>query len=117
MSIEEKLLLLQLILQDIRGNWGFDLERRVDKALKIAEGLELDVFVESINEYKQNCEDGYDDGRYFRMDYKDGGYEGMEELHKLAHTITDKSDEFKSEIYILTYPDMRFDDWDEYKTK
>lgn len=114
MSTEEKLLLLELILKDIRGNWGFELEERVDRAIELAKELKLNKFIISIKEYKESCKNGIDDGRYFRMGQEYGGYEGMEELHNLSHTIIDKSDEFKSEIYILTYPDMRFDDWKHY---
>ena len=38
----------------------------------------------------------------------------MDELHNLKSTYMDKSDEFKfvAEEY-LTYPDNRFDDWEE----
>ena len=36
MSKEEKILLLQLILKDIRGNWAFDLEERVEYASDLA---------------------------------------------------------------------------------
>lgn len=114
MSREEKMLLLELILRDIRGNWGWDLEKRVDKALELAKELELDVFIKNIKDYKLECEKGYDDGRYFRTSYKYGGYEAMELLHGLCHTIIDKSDKFKSEINILTYPENRFEDWNEY---
>lgn len=115
MSREEKLLLLQLILKDIRGNWGYNLGKRVDKALDLANDLKLDEFIESIKEYREDCKEGYNDGRFFRMSYEDGGYEDMEELHGLKHTIVDKSNEFKSEIRILTYPENRFDDWEEYE--
>lgn len=117
MTNEEKLLLLELILQDIRGNWGWNLDDRVDRALELAEELELDEFINSIKEYEEECESGDNDGRFFRMTYQYGGYEGMDELHGLSHTIIDKSDEFKAEIYILTYPENRFDDWDDYENK
>lgn len=115
MSDNEKLLLLQLILEDIRGNWGWGLEDRVDEALDIAEELELEVFIKSINEYKENCADGDSDGRHFRTGHEDGGYMDMETLHGLSKTIIDKSDEFKICMRILTYPEYGFTDWKEYK--
>ena len=115
MSREEKLLLLQLILEDVRGNWGWNLGSRIDSALELAIVLDLKPHISSIKEYLVNCADGDNDGRFFRMNYKYGGYENMEELHGLEPTIMDKSDEFKSEVYVLIYPENRFDDWEEYE--
>lgn len=114
MDRKEKILLLQLILEDIRGNWGFDLEERYEMALELAKELELKEFISSITEYIQYCSYGDNDGRFFRMSYKDGGYENMEKLHGLNKTIIDKSDEFKEMIDVLTYPEYRFNDWNEY---
>lgn len=117
MDKNEKLLLLQLILEDIRGNWGFDLEPRVDEALYLAQDLELPEFIKSIKEYKDDCANGYNDGRFFRMHYERGGYENLEELHGLSPTIIDKSDEFKKNIGVLTYPEYRFNDWGDWEGK
>ena len=115
MDKNEKILLLQLILEDIRGNWAFGLKNRCETALELAKELELQDFVGSINEYIQDCKDGYNDGRFFRTSYKRGGYEGMEILHGLNKTIMDKSQEFKNSIDVLTYPEYRFEDyWNEY---
>ena len=39
MNKEEKILLLQLILEDIRGNWADFLEERFNKAIEICNEL------------------------------------------------------------------------------
>ena len=115
MDKNEKILLLQLILEDIRGNWGFNLEERYEMALDLAKELELQNFIDSINGYIEHCKEGWDDGRYFRKSFESGGYEGMKILHGLEKTIIDKSEEFKRSISILTYPEFRFNDWDKYQ--
>ena len=116
---EEKILLLQLILEDIRSNWGCcDLEPRVNMALNLAEELGLTEHVSRIKNYIKLCNEGDCDGRFFRINYKYGGYEDMKELHGLEATILDKSDDFmKTADAILTYPEYRFDDWDDFLKK
>lgn len=115
MLSKEKLLLLQLLLEDIRGNWGWDLKDRVDMALDLASELDLRPHIDRLHEYNDRCSDGDNDGRFFRCHYGFGGYEDMKELHGLEPTIQDKSDWLKSQVWILTYPDVRFDDWDKYQ--
>lgn len=112
---EEKILLLQLILEDIRGNWGWNLEERVDMAFDLASELGLEQHIRYIDIYKELCSEGDDDGRFFRTAYEYGGYVGMEELHGLEPTIQDKSNWFKNQVFILTYPRYRLDDWDRYE--
>lgn len=113
MDTKEKTLLLQVVLEDLRGNWS-DPEPRAQKALFLAKELELPVFVSSIERYIGGAKEYGDwDGRYFRTDVKNGGYNNMETLHGLPKTFADKSDEFKKEVEaILTYPEMRFDDYE-----
>jgi len=110
----EKLFLLDCILQDIRGNWGWELEPRVEKALELAEELNLPRFVSRIEQFKKNWhEEGDNDGRYFRIGHECGGYEGMSELHGLTYTISDKSSLFQKEAQaVLTYSEYWFDDWE-----
>jgi hypothetical protein len=124
MNVKEKILLVQLLLEDIRGNWGCGwtgkdaLERAVkarDLCEEIASELNDDNYLtlaDSCNGYiRYYYEDG--DGRWFRAEFPHG-YENMNVLHGLESTYMDKSDEFKSvaEEY-LTYPDNRFDDWED----
>ncbi len=113
METKEKTLLLQVILQDLRGNWS-DPRPRAEKALSLAKELEMPVFVSSVERYIAGGEQHGDwDGRYFRTDVKNGGYNSMEVLHGLPLTFHDKSDDFKKEAEaILTYPEMRFEDYE-----
>lgn len=111
---QEKILALQLILEDIRGNWGWYLEERVEIALDLATELskEYSIYkqmVNTIKEYQSDCKNGYNDGRFFR-DIFPNGYEGMDSEHGLNKTYNDKSDEFKSLISCLTYPEDLFED-------
>lgn len=129
MERNEKILLLQLILEDLRGNWS-NPRPRANKALEFAKELELPIFVNSIATYMSSS-DSFDDwdGRFFRDSHERGGYEGMEALHGLFimkvpdwekegkeypyYTFADKSDDFKKEVEdILTYPENRFEDYD-----
>jgi hypothetical protein len=125
MTIKEKILLVQLLLLDIRGNWGWEQYgnaplSRARMAKDLCEEIAYDIndndylaLADSCSEYIEHCYDGYGDGRWFRDQFP-MGYEGMDELHGLAFTYKDKSDEFKSiaEAY-LTYPENRFDDWED----
>ena len=111
MNKKEKVLLLELILRDIRGNWT-NQGCRVSKAFKLARELEEKIksmgeLVDTIGNYD------YIDGRYFRDKYPKG-YINMNELHDLSYTILDKSEDFKEETQILTFPEYCFEDWNEY---
>ena len=78
MNQNEKILLLQLILEDIRGNWN-DQEERVEMALDLAKKL---INIDWMSEMIATIEDyDYSDGRYFRDDYP-YGYYNMDKLHK-----------------------------------
>lgn len=124
MNVKEKILLVQLLLEDIRGNWGWENDNGIcsraikarDLCKELVSGLEDERF-----ETLAGCCDDYiatyfedGDGRYFR-DVFPYGYENMDILHSLTPTFLDKSDEFKmvAEEY-LTYPEYKFDDWDDY---
>lgn len=117
MDIKEKLLALQVILEDIRGNWGYDLEERVDKAEELVGSImknekyseDMEYMKESINSFRDDMKHGYEDGRSFRCEYP-CGYENMDVVHGLSKTYQDKSDEFKEYVSCLTYPENRFED-------
>ena len=126
MNVKEKILLVQLLLEDIRGNWGHAWGEKTaeERALKakslceeIANELNDDNYIalaNSCDKYIESSEDWGDwDGRWFRTAFPEG-YEGMENLHGLKPTYLDKADEFKlvAEEY-LTYPENRFDDWED----
>ena len=123
MTILEKILLIQLLLYDIRGNWGWENDKgicsRAIKARDLCEELAHELNDDRFMTLAGCCNhyiatyfiDG--DGRYFRAAFPHG-YEYMEDLHNLTTTFLDKSDEFKviAETY-LTYPDTKFDDWED----
>ena len=117
MSENEKILALELILKDIRCNWAWGLEERVDAALDIATDLsknnkDYKTMCASINEFKEVMKtEEYADGRYFRDVFPEG-YEGMDSLHGLTNTYKDKSDEFKECVGCLTYPEYAFTDYE-----
>lgn len=113
MTKQEKLLLLQLILEDVRSNWAFSVRERISGALELAEELKdvegMDELIETIKDYEIDT----GDGRYFRDNYP-CGYLEMDSLHELEKTFNDKSDEFKKKAkQLLTYPEYRFKDWRE----
>lgn len=117
MTKEETILMIQLLLEDIRGNWGWEGPCRDIEASRLSESLigEVDGMEElmlSILDY-HNIDSDRKDGRYFRDTYP-YGYENMDQLHNLTKTFDDKSDEFKEiAIDFLTYPEYTFEDWEE----
>lgn len=114
MSNEEKILLIKLILEDIRGNWGWEYGNRVEEAYRLSKELYTSTNDEKWNELS-DCIDCYDgeDGRYFRDEFPNG-YIGMESLYSITETYQDKSIEFKSETKeYLTYPECCFKDFRE----
>ena len=126
MNVKEKILLVQLLLEDIRGNWGYwgigrNVEDRALKAKALCEEIanelnnneytklafSCDKYIES----SRGCGDW--DGRWFREAFP-YGYKNMNELHGLILTFNDKSTEFKSVAKeYLTYPEYRFEDWED----
>lgn len=124
MSIKEKILLVQLLLEDIRGNWGGgwygrNAIDRADKASSLCREIASELNDNNYVTLAESCEayigDYYEDGdgRFFREPFP-RGYEHMSELHGLPATYKDKSEEFQlvAKDY-LTYPENRFDDWEE----
>ena len=104
MERDEKILAIQLLLEDNRG--AFWIDNRSLEALKLANELKeddweyADNFISHIQDFRNGDCEG--DGRFFRDSYEYGGYELMDELHWFKnfweyskHTITDKSKEFQ----------------------
>ncbi len=127
MNTNEKILLVQLLLEDIRSNWGHgaygrNAESRALKAKSLCEEIAKEA---NNNEYlmladfcetyiKSSKQWGDWDGRFFRNTFP-MGYEKMDMLHGLNHTIKNKSKEFQSVAKeYLTYPEFRFDDWNDW---
>lgn len=111
MSIEEKLLLLEVLMRDMRGSFPQGDDVRLKKAVAIARELELGDVVEDIEIFK---EDEYMDGRWFK--YSHWGYDFIKSLRSNKdNTIINKSKEFKKEVELLEFPEFLFIDWEDYK--
>ncbi len=115
MSREEKIFMVQCLLQDIRSNWMDDVEDRAEMAKDLCEELGEEEFLTLASECAEflTMDPVSRDGRYFREEFP-YGYENMDKLHNLSHTLADKSDEFKklADLYI-TCPECRFEDAEE----
>lgn len=113
MTIQEKILLVQCILWDIRLDFADEDNPigRAEKAMELCAELCLELesnikwhfhtLAERCLEYIEDYE-VCGDGRFFREDFPDG-YCEMENLHGLPMTRDDKSDEFKKIFDEYTY--------------
>lgn len=124
MTTNEKILLVQLILEDIKNNWssgwfGHDVEERAAKAKSLCEEIAKELgdnqylrLAKSCTNYINIGRQEYDwNGSFFEQPFPKG-FENMDELHKLPHTYKDKSEEFQlvAEEYLI-YPEDSFKDW------
>ena len=117
MNREEKIFLVQCLLADICENWRecFSVEGPVALATFLCDeigGEEFSTLASKCTEFL--AMDPVDrDGCCFQTEFP-YGYENMDKLHNLSHTLADKSDEFKSmaDFYII-YPEHRFEDMKE----
>lgn len=111
MTREEKILLIQLILRDVRLNWT-EPKARVVKAKELC----LEIGGDDFKRLAKVCDEymkDYGDGRFFRDTFPEG-YEEMDTIHGLASTFLDKSEEFKQAAErILSCPEHAFTDWEE----
>jgi hypothetical protein len=121
MNTKEKMLLVQLILEDIRGNWAYNAEERAEKALELCKEIanatnneDYSILADYCATYINSSRRWDDwDGRFFRQPFP-MGYENMNSQHNLKNTFKDKSKEFKSIAKeYLTYPEYRFNDWED----
>lgn len=115
MNNEEKILLIKLLLEDIRGNWGWENGNRTELAYNLSKELYESTNNKNWDELC-NCIAGYDtyktDGRYFRDDFPDG-YIGMNVLYNISENYKDKSEEFKTMVRdYITYPESAFNDYE-----
>jgi hypothetical protein len=110
MTDQEKMLMLDLLLRDMRGAFPCHGDKRLKAAMSLAVDLGLEKHQDSISELETY---DYMDGRHFRTSVEYGGYEGLEDMHRLKATYFDKSEEFKDmAVENMTYPEYRFDDWE-----
>lgn len=93
MSEKEKIFLIQCLLYDIRLNWSTSVKRRAELAKKLCLEIGSDDFLTLAKECDTFLSYDNIDGRFFRYEFPNG-YENMDNLHGLSHTLQDKSDEF-----------------------
>ncbi len=119
MNTKEKILLIQLLLEDIRGNWDYNAEERALKARSLCEevasetnNMDFTLLADYCDTYINSSKRWDDwDGRFFRQPFP-MGYEKMDKLHGLKPTFNNKSDEFKTVVKeYMTNPELRFGDW------
>ena len=120
MNTKEKILLVQLLLEDIRGNWAYDAEERATKAKSLCEEIAKETNNEDFTLLADYCDTyinsskrwGDWDGRFFRQPFP-MGYEKMDKMHNLKPTFNNKSKDFKSIANeYITHPEVRFSDWE-----
>ncbi|PRR87319.1 hypothetical protein [Bacillus atrophaeus] len=109
MPIEDKKLLLGVLLYDIRLNWSDEIYGRLNTALGLSSELELNELSEKIHGFllkELKGDNKHFDGRVFRGDYE----QFLEDVN-----ISDRSELFTSQaVYYLTYPEMIFEDWERF---
>lgn len=128
MDTNEKILLIECLLRDIRGNWSELVLRRLKLVQKLCNMITKDESVDeslrkSFSILSKSCADGasyYRDADYF--DYFDGrmfrdefpyGYEEIDQIHKIPkpYKLADRSDEFKKLVNeFITTPHYVFSD-------
>ena len=125
MNTREKILMVQLLLTDIRCNWGCgwiekSAEDRALKAKALCEEIANEINNDEFNLLADFCDTyinssknwGDWDGRFFRNAFP-MGYEKMDKLHNLKPTFNNKSKDFKSMAKeYITSPELIFDDWE-----
>ncbi len=116
MTSDEKILLVERILKDVRNNWGGNVKTRVGVAKKLCEEIAKEADKPDFNILADTCREYLDikernpDGRFFREEFPHGYYK-MEHLTNLSRVFHDKSDEFKAAaVQYLTMIELAFPD-------
>lgn len=124
MTFEEKVLLLECLLRDIRLNWAELTKRRINLAKKLCKDIANDestpeemkekfsILYDSCVDAGRDIEHEDFDGRFFREEFP-YGYEEMDKVHNIPHPykLADRSDEFKKLCKeFLTCPGSIFED-------
>ena len=108
MRKEEKLLLLELLMKDVRGAFPENTQdERLLKILELSEELGLDNLYNETQEWLRHCD--YLDGRQFRD--CNMNYDVISKMHSLKPTYKDKSYNFCKEAMIIKYKEYIFSDY------
>lgn len=116
MNKKEKALFLQLIMENIVEGVDSNLHNYVEESLNIACELNLKATIHKLQDFKSNMNAGIVDGKSLICRYQEGGILNMENIHNLSRTIVDKSPSFKNNLSLLTSPQTKFSDWEEFET-
>lgn len=120
MNTKEKILLVQLLLEDLENNWTQKPDKRAAKAKSLCEEITKEtrnndylILVDFCDTYIKTGKQWDDwDGRFFRQTFP-MGYRSMEKLHNLKRTYNNKSNDFKSVIEeFVVSPNLLFSDWE-----
>ena len=107
MTKEEKVLLIEVLLQDVRNNWSSLTTERVETAAKLCDELGGEFAILSLT-CREFLEDSVVDGRFFREDFP-YGYIGMDKMHRLDRRLEGKSEDFVALAEkLVTCPGMAF---------
>lgn len=118
MNTNEKILLVQLLLEDIEYDYDSNAEGRALKAKSLCEEIvsetrndEFAILADFCDTYINSGKKWGDwDGRFFRQSFP-MGYNNMDKLHGLKHTYKNRSDDFKSIVNeFMTSPEYIFAD-------
>ena len=120
MTTKEKILMIQLLLEDIFDGYDDGAEERASKAESLCKEVEKELDNEDYGILADYCTvyiksskkwDDWD-GRFFRQPFP-MGYMNMKKSHGLKPTYKDKSEKFRSiaDEYLM-YPENRFNDWE-----
>lgn len=118
MNTKEKILLVQVLLEDIEYYYDNNAENRAEKAKSVCaelanetrndEYLILADFCDTYIKIGKRHNDW--DGRFFRQSFP-MGYNGMDKKHGLKHTYHNRSDDFKSTVIeYMSAPEFVFKD-------
>ena len=119
MNTREKMLLVQLLLEDIRENCRRNAEGRALKAKSLCEEIasetkndEFLILRDFCDTYIKSSKKWDDwDGRFFRQPFP-MGYEKMDKIHNLKPTYNNRSKDFKAIAKEhITSPEFIFSDW------
>lgn len=122
MNTKEKILLVQLLLEDIRRNDNYDNEKRASKAKTLCEELAHETQNDDYMILADFCDTYINigkkyndwDGRFFRSAFP-MGCERMSKLHGLNLMIKNKSNDFQTVVkQYLNNPEDAFIDWTEW---
>lgn len=120
MNIREKILLVQLLLEDLENDWRQNPDKRAAKAKSLCEEITKEtrnddylILADFCDTYIKTGKQWDDwDGRMFRQAFP-MGYRSMDKLHNLKNTYDNKSDEFKSTVKeLIILPNLLFNDWE-----